>query len=170
MIKKLLTKYLINFLIFSFILTTVVFAALFGVNQPIEFPHRKHIEKVGLDCKTCHPYVYTGRHAGLPDIQEVCMMCHVEKQTDSKEEEKIRQFAKQEEVPEFKKLFKFPNHVYYSHRMHVKIAGLECSTCHGDIAKTTAPPAEPLVDITMDFCIDCHKQEKVTTDCIACHI
>ncbi len=143
---------------------------IFGVEQPIDFSHKTHTQKVGLNCETCHKYVKKSFHAGLPKIEETCMMCHTQAQTDSPEEEKIRELAKRDDPPDFKKLFRFPNHVFYSHRRHVVLGGLECSTCHGNIAKTRSPPDEPLKKITMDFCIECHKREDVTTDCIACHI
>ncbi len=46
---------------------------------------------------------------------------------------------------------------------------IECEVCHGLIGKTETPPPAPLNDITMDFCIDCHKREVVSVDCIGCH-
>jgi len=59
--------------------------------------------------------------------------------------------------------------VFYSHRRHVVVAKIPCETCHGAIARTSAPPARPLVKIRMKFCIGCHQRRNVTVDCIACH-
>jgi hypothetical protein len=97
------------------------------------------------------------------------MQCHEEPQTDSPEEKKIPTLvaAGQEDV--FRKLFHLPNHVFYTHRRHVGIAGLDCIVCHGQIAQTGSPPAAPLVRITMAFCIDCHRKSGVSTDCTRCH-
>jgi predicted CXXCH cytochrome family protein len=73
-----------------------------------------------------------------------------------------------EDIP-WNRIYDVPGHVYFSHRRHVAVAGVECATCHGDIASSTTPPPAPLNDISMAFCIDCHEKEEVTTDCNACH-
>lgn len=73
-----------------------------------------------------------------------------------------------EDIP-WRRIYDVPSHVYYSHRRHVTVAGIECATCHGDIGASTAPPRAPLNDISMAFCIACHEEQEVTTDCNACH-
>ena len=139
-----------------------------GVSQPIAFPHKTHIEKAGMGCEDCHPGVKTSFHAGLPGL-DLCLNCHESPQGNSKEEAKIRALAKISPRPTFAKLFRFPNHVFYSHRRHVGLAKLECAGCHGAIAGTLKPPTHPLKKISMDFCLDCHRLKGATTDCIACH-
>ena len=139
-----------------------------AVAQPIEFNHRLHVDDVGLECATCHEYYATAQHSGLPAL-ETCLICHEEAVTDSAEEQKLLELAKHNPQPVFRKLFRMPDHVYYSHREHVTIAGLECETCHGGVAATTAPPPTPLVRITMDTCVDCHARVDVKTDCTHCH-
>lgn len=69
----------------------------------------------------------------------------------------------------WRRIYDVPSHVYYSHRRHVTVAGIECDTCHGNIGASAVPPEAPLNDISMAFCIDCHEEEDVTTDCNACH-
>lgn len=138
------------------------------VAQPIQFDHRKHVGDLGIECSVCHEYYETGQHAGLPAL-ETCMGCHEDPATESPEEKKLLVLAGSTPLPVFRKLFRLPDHVYYSHRRHVAIAGLECSTCHGDIAMTTAPPPRPLVRITMDTCVRCHDEKGVKTDCTHCH-
>lgn len=139
-----------------------------AVTQPIAFPHAPHVKDVGLECDACHPGVKTSFHAQLPDLS-VCMECHEDKLSDNPEEQKVRDLAKLSPPPQFRKLFLFPNHVFYSHRRHVVVAKIPCETCHGAIAETSAPPKRPLVRITMQFCLDCHRRRGVTVDCIACH-
>ncbi len=137
-----------------------------NVIQPIAFDHGKHT--VTLECEACHLYPTHRAHSGLPGLS-TCMQCHEEPQTDSPEEKKIATLvaAGQEDV--FRKLFRLPNNVYYTHRRHVGIAELECVACHGQIARTESPPGTPLVRITMAFCIDCHQRSGVPTDCTRCH-
>jgi hypothetical protein len=136
------------------------------VGQPIAFNHRVHTE--ALDCETCHEGFNEAAHSGLPGL-ETCMICHEEPQTELREEEKVRELAASGEDAVFRKLFTLPDHVYYTHRRHVGIAGLECAVCHGPIAETEQPPEAPLVRIDMDFCVDCHLSSGLTTDCTGCH-
>jgi hypothetical protein len=146
----------------------VLFRPVARVTQPIAFDHKKHAGDLGIECRTCHEYYETGDHAGLPMLS-TCMVCHESPQTDRPEEQKVRDLAGAGSEDVFRKLFRMPDHVFYSHRRHVAIGGLPCETCHGAIAATTAPPERPLRRITMDFCIDCHQLRNVATDCTRCH-
>lgn len=138
------------------------------VTQPIEFNHQKHVRQVGLECSICHEYYATGNHSGLPSLA-TCQGCHQEAVTKSAEEQKLLTLIASDPQPRFKKLFRLPDHAYYSHRRHVIAGKLPCDTCHGAIADTTAPPRSPLVRITMDTCVRCHAAKNVTTECTACH-
>lgn len=137
------------------------------LKQPITFTHKKHVEK-GFPCETCHQTVEKAAHAGLPSLQ-ICLMCHSAPITESPEEEKIREYAKRGEELRWAKVYKLPDNVYYSHRRHVGLGKLECKTCHGAIGESTAPPTEPVVALTMNWCLECHRERKVETDCNACH-
>ncbi len=139
-----------------------------GVAQPIQFNHQKHVKTAGIDCSTCHQYYADHQHSGLPELA-TCMMCHQQPVTKSPEERKLIALAAGPSPPVFRKLFRLPDHVYYSHRRHVTVARLPCSTCHGAIADTTAPPARPLVRISMATCTGCHVRVSVQTECTACH-
>jgi hypothetical protein len=139
-----------------------------AVPQPIAFNHRKHTEDLGLTCQFCHTYVSRGAHAGLPDAR-TCSMCHTAPQGTSEEAARVTELIEQGDPLRFNKLFRLAPHVFYTHRRHVELAGLECATCHGDIAATERPPKRPLVEITMDFCMDCHREQGQTLDCNACH-
>lgn len=138
------------------------------VIQPISFNHAKHVGDLGIECSTCHEYYETSEHSGLPGM-ETCLGCHEEPQTDSSEEAKLVAAGASGQDLEFRKLFRMPAHVFYSHRRHVAIAKLECTTCHGDVAATEVPPERPLVRVTMDFCVDCHERDGISGDCTACH-
>ena len=119
------------------------------VIQPVEFNHRKHTGDLGLACEFCHPYVRSGAHAGLPGV-ETCGPCHQAAQGISAEAARVTELVARGDSLRFTKLFRLPEHVFYTHRRHAGIAGLECATCHGAIAETERPPGRPLVRITMD--------------------
>lgn len=139
-----------------------------AVPQPVAFNHRWHTQDLQLTCDFCHKYVRLGAHSGLPG-EETCGMCHSTPQGDSEEAARVTELLEAGEPLRFNKLFGLPSHVFYTHRRHVAIGEIECAVCHGDIADTERPPERPLVDVDMDFCIDCHEERDVTTDCNACH-
>jgi hypothetical protein len=136
--------------------------------QPITFSHKRHVDQ-GLECAACHQYFKTQNFSGMPDIH-TCMECHNEAITKNPQEEKIRQFAKKgEEIP-WKRIYGEPDHVFFSHRRHVVLGKLQCQTCHGNIAERERPPSRPWVNMTMNWCMNCHTKNKVTNDCLACHV
>lgn len=138
------------------------------VPQPVAFNHRKHVQDAGLECSTCHEYYETSEHSGLPELA-TCLGCHDGTTTGSAEEKRLVEQAEKTPPPRFRKLFRLPDHVYYSHRRHVSVAGLKCEECHGEVAATTAPPSRPLVGVTMDTCVACHARQGVETGCTQCH-
>lgn len=138
------------------------------VSQPIAFNHKLHVTDAGLTCDTCHEHYKTSDHSGLPGLS-TCMGCHEQAQTDSPEEKLIPQLAAAGREDVFRKLFRLPDHAFYSHRRHVAIAGIACETCHGAVAQSTEPPEAPLVRMTMGFCVSCHEQEGASVDCTRCH-
>jgi c(7)-type cytochrome triheme protein len=135
--------------------------------QPIAFNHAKHIAS-GLECVNCHTGARTEEHATVPALA-MCMTCHESALSKSPEEAKIRAFAAAgREIP-WQPVTHVPAHVYFSHRRHVQLAGLECSACHGAMEKLTAPPRVPNLQLDMDTCIACHQKKQARTDCNDCH-
>ncbi len=152
-----------SFLLFLF------FSFGFGskTEQPISFNHKKHLEQ-GLECDSCHRYFKTQTFSGMPGIA-ACLECHQEAVTKSPEEEKIRQFAKKgKEIP-WKRIYKEPSYVFYSHRRHTVLGKIPCQTCHGNIGNSEKPPEKPYVKMTMGWCMGCHQKKGVSNDCLACH-
>jgi hypothetical protein len=139
-----------------------------AVPQPIAFNHQKHVEDVGMECGDCHLYFDSSEHSGLPGLT-LCLDCHEEPMTESPEEKRLLELVEAGEDDVFRKLFRMPDHSYYSHRRHVQAGEIGCEICHGDVAATTSPPEVPLIRITMDFCIDCHKETGTAADCTDCH-
>jgi hypothetical protein len=146
----------------------VLFRPVDRVSQPIAFNHFKHVEDLGLECDTCHEFYTSGRHAGLPTLT-TCLGCHEEPQTEEPEEQKIRDLAADGHDDVFRKRFKLADDAFYSHRRHAALGEIACATCHGSIAETTSSPAQQLVRISMDFCVDCHERSEIRSDCTTCH-
>jgi len=135
--------------------------------QPISFNHKKHLEQ-GLECDSCHRYFKTQTFSGIPGVA-TCLECHQEAITKSAEEEKIRQFAKKGERIPWKRIYEEPDYVFFSHRRHVVLGKIPCQTCHGKMQDIERPPSKPYVRMTMNWCMGCHTENRVTNDCLACH-
>ena len=152
-----------------------------GVEQPIAFPHKTHVA-VGLQCTGCHQRAEKDAVAGRPPAR-LCLACHSGEQVKG-ELKKLQAFGeKGEEIP-WRRVWRLPDHVFFSHRVHVA-AKVECQTCHGPMESLERPPPRPLKELSMDDCIRCHERwggsEKeamrpvkmvgrpVSTDCNACH-
>ena len=138
------------------------------VPQPVAFNHRKHAGDLKLGCEFCHQFVTVGAHAGLPDAR-ICRICHQVQQGKTAEAARLTELLTQGAPLRFNKLFRLATHVRYTHRRHVGIAKLDCRQCHGDIADSDRPPSRALVRITMNFCLDCHRANGQSLDCVACH-
>lgn len=143
------------------------------LEQPIAFSHKQHIEQ-GATCTFCHTYAEQSARAGIPGVQQ-CMVCHQSIKTESPEVQKIQTyFARRQEIPWVRGYgFASHAHVYFNHQRHVA-AGVDCATCHGDVAQMTV--AEPVVRHTMGWCMQCHEENQsrfkrphLANDCLTCH-
>lgn len=135
--------------------------------QPVGFNHRLHVEDEGMDCTECHMSVETETFAGLPDAG-LCSLCHAELLGNGREEQKLVALIQEDEPLVWKSLFREAPHVFFSHRRHVSVAGLDCTVCHGDFAANERPPLSAEL-IRMQDCIACHEQEGASADCSQCH-
>ncbi len=140
-----------------------------SATQPIAYSHKVHIETAGLKCEECHIYAKTGASASIPST-EICKNCHSEVPlSESPEEKKLLDYiARGEEVP-WVRIYSVPDHVFFSHRRHVTKAELECATCHGPVETLTKPVSSMFLPVTMNNCMTCHREKKVSNDCLDCH-
>jgi len=138
-----------------------------AVTQPVEFNHRLHVEDEGLECADCHAGFENETESGFP-TPAMCSLCHVDAQGEGAEEAKLVGLLEEGSPLEWHSLFQQPPHVFFSHRRHVTVAGLECVTCHGDIGASERPPRERR-PLSMDTCIGCHRAEGASDDCSSCH-
>lgn len=135
--------------------------------QPIAFPHHVHIENK-LGCTDyCHTSASVGPQAGLPSVN-TCMRCHGIIATDKPEVQKLAAYQDRGEDIAWQRVFDYsPSaHVRFEHAPHIR-AGVECATCHGDIASQTV--ATRSVELTMGVCVSCHREKGAPVDCLTCH-
>lgn len=137
-------------------------------DQPIRYNHKIHIEDVGLTCADCHIHTRDQARASIPNI-EICVDCHDEAGGDNIEAGKVGEYVEQQKKIPWVQIHKIMDYAYFSHRRHVVLGQLECAQCHGDVGAREKPFSKPFVEIKMAWCLDCHEQRAVTTDCYACH-
>lgn len=136
-------------------------------NQPIPFPHEDMVQR-GVQCLFCHTSATKSPAAGMPSVEK-CMGCHNVIATGSADIQALAEFWQRGEPIPWNRINQLPRFVYFSHRVHVS-AGSNCERCHGDVGHMTV--TEPVVKMSMGWCIDCHKQQpeaRALTDCITCH-
>ena len=135
--------------------------------QPIEFPHDVHVQRKIACTRYCHGTVTTGPVAGLPSVR-TCMLCHNSIARDRPRIQQITEMRKKGIDLAWQRVFGYPaeSHVKFNHAPHIR-AKVECATCHGNIAEQTV--AQRNVDMTMGFCVNCHKERKASLDCLTCH-
>jgi len=155
---------------FGLLLGAVVFprvAASWASTQPIAFNHAKHVGS-GIACTDCHTGAQSSAHATLPDL-DTCMTCHSEPLGSSAEEAKLRRVAAEGGSLRWSQLLRLPPDIYFSHRRHVQIAGLDCAACHGRMEEAAAPPTRPFWTASMQQCLACHQRSGAGTGCNDCH-
>lgn len=141
--------------------------------QPIAFDHWLHVSKPGeqdgpqLECSACHEYADKSAHATIPNT-ETCMLCHQSTKTESPEIQKLAALAERNSQPPWRRVYWFEKEadVFFTHKAHIR-AGVECAACHGDVANSHRIRRE--TDMTMGWCIDCHRRRGASVDCYVCH-
>ena len=137
-----------------------------AARQPIELPHNVHAGKE-IACEYCHEGVDKGPVAGLPAVS-TCMICHEAIATDRPRIQAITALRDRGLDLAWQRVYGFANedHVRFNHAPHIR-ARVDCATCHGNVAEMTV--AQPVVEHTMGFCVNCHNQRKASVDCLTCH-
>ena len=132
----------------------------YAPKQPIAFSHKLHAGEYEIACQYCHTGVEIGKSANIPSVN-ICMNCHNFIKTDSPEIQKL--FAAQEsgEPIEWVRIHNLPDLAYFNHSQHVKVGGVECQTCHGEIQEMAV--VKQHAPLTMGWCIDCHRNTSLNT-------
>lgn len=134
------------------------------LSQPVSFPHSKH---QGIACAVCHSGVETAARAAIPQ-GDLCARCHARAPEGIGDTAAWAQVAGGRQIP-WRRVTRLPEHVAFSHRRHVTLARLACESCHADIGQRATPPVGPPLRLDMNTCIGCHRQERASEDCAACH-
>lgn len=178
----------------SMVLGWVIFPKLLysQKRQPIEFNHALHNELVDEGCESCHFFREDGTYSGVPTLAQ-CVDCHEEVNGEDPEEEKfVSQYvAKGREVP-WLVYSRQPDCVFFSHAAHVKMANMDCVTCHGPIGESESLKVyqknrisgysrdiwgENIAGIKrnswdrmkMDDCAECHNRNNVNQGSVQTH-
>ncbi len=137
--------------------------------QPIKFPHDLHAGAMKIDCQYCHSGAYKSKNASIPSLN-VCMNCHKVVKTESAEIHKIydalgydpqtQKYDSTKMRPmQWVRIHNLPDFAYFNHSQHVKVAGLKCQQCHGQIQEMKE--VYQYSPLTMKWCIQCHKRTNV---------
>jgi formamidopyrimidine-DNA glycosylase len=134
--------------------------------QPIAFNHKIHLQN-NVECTSCHEGVTQGPTAGIPSIS-FCMACHQAIAVDNPEIKKLTAYSDKGQEPPWQRVYWFypERHVRFWHSPHIK-AGVQCQECHGDLSQQTV--AVRSKDLSMNFCLNCHRAKGVSVDCTTCH-
>jgi hypothetical protein len=129
------------------------------------FNHALHGEEAGLECASCHLGAGTADLAGMPVLRQ-CQLCHAGMDEEKPPKLQAAWFFDEQGVRSAGVTLQ-SDEIVFSHRLHVADHGLDCADCHGDVASSTAIPADARV--TMAECMDCHSRAERPNDCAECH-
>lgn len=57
------------------------------------------------------------------------------------------------------RIHNLPDHVYFNHAQHVKVAGIACQTCHGPVEQMEV--VSQYAPLSMGWCVNCHRKTEV---------
>jgi len=139
-------------------------------DQPIAYNHQVHVQDEEMECTRCHLGAETQEQAGLPPMT-VCAGCHRRQGTDIPAVQAFMELydGGNGEPLAWNKVNVIDESamVHFKHKPHAR-AEIGCETCHGDIGSMTV--AEQVINVAnMGWCVDCHRQENASIDCLTCH-
>ncbi|MFQ6103117.1 MAG: cytochrome c3 family protein [Candidatus Glassbacteria bacterium] len=135
------------------------------IEQPIEFSHRIHAGEKGMPCLFYHSHARRSTVAGIPRVK-TCMGCHRSIARNKPEVQKLEAYQKSGEQVEWRRVYKLEDFVYFSHKRHIR-KGIDCSQCHGKVEEMDR--VVKVRELTMGWCVNCHRERKAATDCLICH-
>jgi hypothetical protein len=138
--------------------------------QPIPFRHDLHAGTNQIPCEYCHSSADRSVDAGIPAVQ-VCAGCHIAGgqplfRRDSAGIKLLVEYWNRGRPIPWVRIHDLPDHAHFPHMRHIK-AGLECQECHGPV--DTMPEIVQQQPLWMGWCIQCHRERQVRTDCAICH-
>lgn len=165
---------------YKFGMTKVGVQQGYAPTQPINYSHKIHAGDLQLDCKYCHSTADKSKSASIPSLN-TCMNCHKYVQAKEKYDGKISPEIQKiydaigfngetrEYIPgyvqkpvEWVRIHNLPDLAYFNHSQHVKVAGLECQTCHGEIQEMDV--VQQHSTLQMNWCVDCHNNRGINLE------
>jgi hypothetical protein len=143
----------------------VAAVSLWAQTQPINYSHKIHAGDYKIDCLFCHSGARRSTVAGIPSVQ-FCMGCHRMVAVGKPEIQRVRAYFDKNEPIRWARIVKEPDFVFFNHSPHI-MKGIRCQECHGPVETM----AQMRLDhtLSMDACVNCHRQRGVSTDCYTCH-
>lgn len=136
-----------------------------GPAQPIAFSHRLHVTEKQLSCVYCHSGAFDTKHAGIPPL-ETCMNCHRRIIIDHPQIQNLREHYDAGQTIAWNRVNDLPDFVFFDHSAHLA-AGKDCGHCHGDVAGMDR--VYYYQKFEMGFCVQCHRDNNASHDCLTCH-
>jgi hypothetical protein len=133
--------------------------------QPIDFSHLVHATGDQLSCELCHSAARRSPFAGIAPVER-CIGCHRVVNPESPEILKLRRFWDAGEPIPWVKVYVLPRYVHFTHVAHVQ-SHIDCRTCHGEVQRMDR--VARVADMTMRWCVDCHRAQGASVDCLTCH-
>ena len=137
----------------------------YAPDQPIKFSHKVHVDENGIDCRYCHTTADDSKSAGIP-ATNLCMNCHIVVREGSHsgkfEISKVVEANETGKSIEWVRIHNLPDHVYFSHAIHVGSGKLDCKQCHGPVEEMDIMRQNS--DLSMGWCVNCHRETKVDFD------
>ena len=139
----------------------------FAPEQPVNFPHPRHVRQLGMNCLYCHYTANRSHDPGLPAVG-TCMGCHSVVRgprpaiqgiadRDTAAINQLLSFAKgtpdQWKPIPWIRIHKLPEYVHFPHFRHVN-AGVTCQTCHGPVPEMQR--VYQYSSLNMGWCVNCH--------------
>lgn len=154
-----------------------------GALQPIPFSHKHHAGTWQIDCMYCHSGSDASRAAGVPSV-ELCMGCHEQFPAEYDELsgiQTLKEHWRTGKTIEWTQIHRLPEHVKFQHQAHVRRTdlGINCQTCHGAVESMDKvmltpdtkwwPWGLPTKKLEMGWCVQCHRSNGASQDCLTCH-
>ena len=100
------------------------FSSRIGIEQPIPFSHKVHVNSKKLSCIFCHPGALTTPVAGIPPL-ETCMLCHQHIIIHYPPIERLRAHYEAREPVRWLRINNLPDFNFFNHQVH----GATCGHC-----------------------------------------
>ena len=133
--------------------------------QPLPFSHKQHLA-TGLECKNCHEIPDPGDFAGIPATAK-CMTCHAGIKKDSPHIQKLAEYHGKDTPVPWKRVYRIPDYVFFSHKEHLTRGKVTCEACHGPVRERDVMRKEK--ETSMAACMECHRTAGASLACDFCH-